>query len=35
MILADTPEALSEAVKALLSGEFRKDLVNDFMGVRS
>ena len=35
VILADTPEALSKAVSALLDGEFRKDLVNDFMGVRS
>ena len=35
VILADTSEALSEAVEALLSGDFRKDLVNDFMGVRS
>ncbi len=35
VILADTSEALSKAVSALLDGEFRKDLVNDFMGVRS
>ena len=35
VILADTPEVLSDAVDALLGGEFRWDLMNDFTGVRN
>ena len=35
VILADTPEVLSGTVGALLSGDFRKDLINDFTGVRN
>ena len=34
VVLADTPETLSGAVTGLLSGEFRNDLVSDFVGVR-
>ena len=35
VVLADTADALGDAVGALLSGEFRKDLVGDFVGMRS
>ena len=33
VILADTPETLSSAVGRMLSGEFRGDLLSDFLGV--
>ena len=33
--LADTPDALTSAVDGLLSGEFRNDLVSDFVGMRN
>ncbi len=33
-VLADTPETLSNAVISLFSGEFRGNLVSDFVGVR-
>ncbi len=35
VLLADTARSLSSAVDALLGGNFREDLVNDFVGVRS
>ena len=35
VVLADTADALADAAGALLSGEFRKDLVGDFVGMRS
>ena len=34
IVLADTPETLTGAVARLLAGEFRDDLVSDFVGVR-
>ena len=34
VILGDTQEALSDAVNAVLSGRFRRELVNDLVGVR-
>ena len=33
VILADTPETLSDAVDRLLTGRFRDDMVTDFVGV--
>ena len=33
IVLADSPEALYGAVANLLAGEFRGDLVTDFVGV--
>ena len=33
IILADTPETLGSAITRLLTGEFRGDLVSDFVGV--
>ena len=33
MVLADAPETLRDAVARLLTGEFRDDLVTDFVGV--
>ena len=33
VVLADTPEVLSEAVERLFNGEFRNELVSDFAGV--
>ena len=33
VILADTPETLASAVGRMLSGEFRGDLLSDFLGV--
>ena len=35
IILAETPGALTRAVDGLYSGEFRKDLVSDFLGLSS
>ena len=34
LILGDSPEVLSDAVNAVLSGKFRRELVNDNVGVR-
>ena len=34
VVLADTPDALTGAVDGLLSGNFRTDLVGDFVGMR-
>ena len=34
VVLADTPETLTDAVNSLFVGEFRGDLVSDFVGVR-
>ena len=34
LILGDTPDVLSDAVNAVLSGRFRRELVNDLVGVR-
>jgi hypothetical protein len=34
VVLADTTDALAGAVGGLLSGDFRKDLVGDFVGMR-
>ena len=34
MVLADGPESLHGAVRSLLAGEFRADLVSDFVGMR-
>ena len=34
IILADTPQTLDGAVGRLISGEFRGDLVSDFVAVR-
>lgn len=34
ILLADTPETLSDATARLLSGEFRSDLVSDFVAIR-
>ena len=33
VILADTPETLTDAVTSLIVGEYRGDLVSDFVGV--
>ena len=33
VILADTPETLADAVNRMLSGEYRGDLLSDFLGV--
>ena len=33
VVLADTPGTLRDAVNRLLTGEFRGDLVTDFVGV--
>ena len=33
VLLADTPETLADAVRRLTSGEFRGDLLSDFVGV--
>jgi hypothetical protein len=33
IVLADTPEALEAAVDRLLTGEFREDLVGNYVGV--
>ena len=35
VVLADTPAALTTAVDSLLSGEFRNDLVSNFVGMRT
>ena len=35
IILADMPDALTRAVDGLYSGEFKKDLVSDFLGISS
>ena len=34
VVLADNPETLTGAVSRLIAGEFREDLVSDFLGVR-
>ena len=34
VILADTPQTLNGAVTRLFSGEFRRDLVSDFVAIR-
>ena len=34
ILLADTPKGLQDAVKRLISGEFRDDLVSDFAGIK-
>ena len=34
VVLADTPETLTDTVIRLISGEYRGDLVSDFVGVR-
>ncbi len=34
VVLADTVDALTDAVGGLLSGDFRKDLASDFVGMR-
>ena len=33
VILADTPQTLTGAVTRLFSGEFRRDLVSDFVAI--
>ena len=35
VVLADTPDGLAEAVGSLFSGEFRKDLISNSVGLRS
>ena len=35
VVLADDPDVLAGAVRVLLSGDFRKDLVSDFVGMRN
>ena len=35
VVLADTPDGLAVAVGSLFSGEFRKDLISDSVGLRS
>ena len=35
VVLADTPAGLAEAVGSLFSGEFRKDLISDSVGLRN
>ena len=35
ILLADTPSGLAETVGSLLSGEFRKDLISDLVGLRN
>ena len=34
VVLADTPETLTDAVASLIAGEFRGDLVSNFLGVQ-
>ena len=34
VVLADSPETLTDAVSRLVAGDFREDLVSDFLGVR-
>ena len=35
VVLADTPDALEDAVQALFGGNFRQDLVSDLVGMRN
>lgn len=35
VVLADTPDGLAEAVDSLFSGEFRRDLISDSVGLRN
>ena len=35
VVLADTPDGLAEAVGSLFSGEFRKDLISNSVGLRN